>query len=686
MMTALLFLVGSALAGIALVRRTLRGLLDSAEQCLWGLVTGWMLATLCGYLLARVAGQLSYTLAVSLVVATWLAAILLWLPALMRLKRGARPVLSWRSVDAGLCLVLALFAPIYVQLFSTRMLQEGQGGLYSGGSAWYDLPWHLAISSSFLYGQNFPPVYTPFPPEPLLYPYLPDFQTALLVTLGMDFQHALVVTGVALTLALTGLFYTLARRVLRAQGHGSALVQASAALATILFLLNGGLGFIYFFEHWRESKQGFFEFWSRLGVNYANLPGEQISWTNIVVDTLLPQRTSLYGIPVALMAFTLFAAAWQSWSESEDGGERWAGWRVLLPAGVLAGLLPLFHTHTYMAVGLVSGFLFALRPRRAWLAFWLPAVLLALPHFLSLTGHVAASGFMRFQPGWRGHNATNWPLYWVRNVGVPLLLVAPAWATATRPWRRFYLAFVCLFAVSLLVVFTPNDYDNIKLMYYWYALTCILVASWLVRLASIQRQRFLAFLLSLACIASGLLALQYENLDRKLLFSDYELNAARFVREHTTPRALFLTAPTVHQPILSLAGRPVLRGDTAWLWSHGYEFQKREADVKRIYAGDTDAIELLRYYGVDFVYLSAAEKGGLYADQKFFDQNFPVFYQSPEINIYDTHRRMGRRRGVQITLRPSVECRVRGHALRERGADARQRRARGDDRHARRRR
>lgn len=686
MITALVFLVGACLLGTGLIRRAAGRWLDHAEQSMWGLVAGWMLTTVCAYLVARSLGRLSWGAMMVLLVVVWVVAVALWLPVVkLWMHRRTRLRALWRNDYAGLLLVLLLFAPILIPLFRTRMLEQGSEGIYSGGSSWYDMGWHMAISTSFVYGQNFPAVYTPFPPAPLLYPFLPDFQTALLMSLGMSMQSALIATAVPLALSVVGLFYSLARRITEtfAQGFGQLQVQASAVLATILFLFNGGLGFLYFFENWRKSKQSFAEFWSRLDVNYANMGGEQIQWTNLIADTLLPQRTSLYGIPVALMVFTVFACAWQNWSdeearerergatttaaqdESEENGReirRHSNWRaafatnvrralsasarpralfsdansrLLALAGVLTGLLPLFHTHSYMAVGLVSGFLFLLRPRRAWLAFWLPAVVVALPHFMSLTGHVASTGFMRWQPGWRGHNETNWPLYWLRNIGIPLLVVVPACYAAPRAWRKFYLAFVALMAVAMLVVFTPNDYDNIKLMYYWYAATSILVAAWLVRLGSVHRQRTLAAFVALASVASGLLAVQYESLNYKIFFNHEEIDAARFVREQTAPRALFLTASTVHQPILSLAGRAVVRGDTAWLWSHGYDFPQREADVKAIYAGRGDALELLRYYRVDYVYLGETERKNLYANQQFFEQYFPVVYRNARVTIYD---------------------------------------------------
>jgi uncharacterized membrane protein len=96
---------------------------------------------------------------------------------------------------------------------------------------------------------------------------------------------------------------------------------------------------------------------------------------------------------------------------------------------------------------------------------------------------------------------------------------------------------------------------------------------------------------------------------------------------------LFLAAPSFNNPVTCLAGRSVTRGPTSWLWSHGYEFRDREADVRRIYAGTTDALELLRYYAVDYIYLGYAERIDLKADTLFFDKNFAAAYRSPNITI-----------------------------------------------------
>jgi len=191
----------------------------------------------------------------------------------------------------------------------------------------------------------------------------------------MNLRAALLATSIPLALAITGLFYSFAKRILTTAGNLSAAgtkvqnTQLASALATILFLLNGGLGFIYVFGDWRWSGKTLAAFLSQLKVNYANIGDRNTQWTNFISDALLPQRSSLFGYAVALMVFTLFAVVWRKFFIDETQNDRSAGWLQFI-AGVLTGLLPLFHAHVYMGLGLISGFLFLLRPRRQWLAFW----------------------------------------------------------------------------------------------------------------------------------------------------------------------------------------------------------------------------------------------------------------------------------------------------------------------------
>lgn len=632
MTTALLFLVVSALIGIRAVNLTLGTLLSKIEQFFSGIVIGWMASTICAYGIAYSLGHLSFDSIFTLSILMAALAGIIWFPVIKRMRQDDYKEL-WQFNYVYLIGLLLLFAPLYYYLFSIRMFYPQADGLYSGGNSWNDMSLHLANASSFLYGKNFPPAFTVYAGEPLRYPFMPDFQTAVLMALGLSPYGALMTTAVPLALTITGIFYCLALRIVRS--------PPASVLATILFLLNGGVGFLYFLEDWRKSKKPFTTFWGEIQFNYANMWDKNLHWANIIVDCFLPQRTSLYGIPVALITFIIFAVVWRRWNE-EQNVKRWDSWKPFLFAGILVGTLPLFHAHTFVAVGLVSGFLFLIKPRLDWIVFWLPAVLLAAFQSVSqldLNNHITSGKFFYLQVGWKGHDEASWILYWIRNVGVPLLLVIPAWFAAPRPWRSFYLAFFCLFVFCFFIMVSPNDYDNIKLMYYWYGLSCILIARWIMKLARQRKQYFLAAVLAAASIASAILSFQHEDLVRWRSFTTEEMEAAAFVINNTPPKSIFLTAPINNQPILCLAGRSILMGYGGWIWTHGYQSQQREADIKKIYSGDAQSMQLLQQYGVNYIYVSHSEIQTFKCNFDYLNNNFPVVYQNLDITIYAVRSR-----------------------------------------------
>jgi hypothetical protein len=644
-MTGIFFLLGAALFGIGLVRRLVFFSLNYVEQVLWGLVIGWSAATAFAYSFVRVTGGLSFRIALLVTLLVLGAAVVAWASPIRDLLRRKNKSIGfvWHRALTPLALLLGIFTPIYLRLFLTHMLAvHADGGIYSGGeSTSYDVAYHAAITTSFAYGDNFPPLYTPMPPAPLLYPFLPDFLTSLLVVSGMDLHFALVCTAVPLCFALTGIFYFLAVRLLKWSDllpANEARVHWMAFVATLLFLLNGGFGFIYSVRDWWASGTSLWHFLAHLDVNYTHIAERGLVWPNVITDMLLPQRTSIFGLSLGFIVLTCFAIAWRRPNDETPAASKWPDWPVLLGAGILAGLLPFFHLHSSAAVGLISGFLFLLRPRKVWLAFWVPAIVLALPRFLEFGGQLASTGFIRFQPGWKGQGEPSWLLFWIRNVGLPALLVIPAWLRASRSLRRFYVSFVVLFVLSLLLIFSPNDYDNLKLMAYWYGGTCVVIASWLGRLTVSRTGLACSIGLVTVSILSGALAIVYEWHASKLVFDRGQVAAAEFAKRETAPRSLFLTAPSLHQPVLSLAGRAVVRGATAWLWSHGYPFAEREADVRAIYGGRDDANELLRYYRVDYVYLGQTEATELRANRGFFDAGFPTVYRAGHIAIYDVRK------------------------------------------------
>jgi uncharacterized membrane protein len=110
------------------------------------------------------------------------------------------------------------------------------------------------------------------------------------------------------------------------------------------------------------------------------------------------------------------------------------------------------------------------------------------------------------------------------------------------------------------------------------------------------------------------------------------VNLAKQIREKTPPRALIMSAPTYNTPV-PLTGRRWFMGYIGHLWSHGIDPTPRENDLKRIYAGTPDAMELLKKNGIEYVIVSPFERELVDVNDAFF-QKMPVIAQSGEYTLY----------------------------------------------------
>src|SRR5206468_11021250 len=111
-------------------------------------------------------------------------------------------------------------------------------GLYAGYvNIWGDWAAHLAYAGSFAYGHNFPPEFPIDPGHRLGYPFMIDFLAADLVPLRMPLTETLTATSGMLGLAFPAVLYLAAVRFTAG--------RAAAAIAVFVFLLSGGLGFVF---------------------------------------------------------------------------------------------------------------------------------------------------------------------------------------------------------------------------------------------------------------------------------------------------------------------------------------------------------------------------------------------------------------------------------------------------------
>jgi hypothetical protein len=155
-------------------------------------------------------------------------------------KPKDQPVVSI-DYDTRIFWLVLPFSIYFIYLFYTHYLLPGQDGLYCGGNAYGDLAFHLGIITSFKEQQLFPPQYSIFPGIRMGYPFLVDSFTSSLYLLGMSLRHSLLLSSISMAVLLLTSFVVFAQEVLKK--------WSSTVIATLLFFINGGLGFFLISEN-----------------------------------------------------------------------------------------------------------------------------------------------------------------------------------------------------------------------------------------------------------------------------------------------------------------------------------------------------------------------------------------------------------------------------------------------------
>ena len=154
-----------------------------------------------------------------------------------RLRDEAHGILA-RPGPIGLVAIFFYMgmAVLVWQVAARAMLFE-RGGIGTGvDHNLGDLPFHIAIVSSFVYGGNFPPEHPELAGVRLTYPFLVDFVAAMLMRAGASLAAALFSEGLVLGLCLVGVLHRWALLLTRDRLAG--------LVAPVVFLLSGGVVYV----------------------------------------------------------------------------------------------------------------------------------------------------------------------------------------------------------------------------------------------------------------------------------------------------------------------------------------------------------------------------------------------------------------------------------------------------------
>lgn len=563
------------------------------------------------------------------------AVLILGLLALLRTVKqtGLQADLRSSGRHRGEVLYYSVWAVLLILLFSRVVMFQPDGLHTAPANNYGDLPFHFGVITSFAYGENLPPENPIFAGMRFTYPFLIDFLTAFFIKLGADWRVAFFVENLPLSLALVGVLNFLTYRL--TSNH------LAARLTPLIFLFNGGLGFLNFFQDLGRATDGFWQFLTHLPHTYTmnadlELPSGKfpLRWGNVFTTLLIPQRSMLFGLPFGALIITLW---WMTWGEGEV--EAQVRKRYLFAAGVLAGLLPMLHAHGFFAVMIASGLMALCFFSLEWLAFFIPVAILAAPQAWWLSGTQVKNSLFKFHLWWEAGDASPF-VFWVVNAGVfisLLLLAMVSSKLSSARQRRFYLPFLAWFVLPNVVLLAPWAWDNIKVFVYWALASVPFVAYALSHLFS-QRAIFARMLaaMMLACLLfAGTLDVvrALSPAENTTLFSQADLDAAEAIRNSTPPRARVLHAP-IHNSVVALTGRQSLMGYPGHLWTHGIDYGTRETEVQLIYRGGSTASDLLAKHNIDFVVIGPVERNQLNADERYFAQNYRKVVDQPEYRVY----------------------------------------------------
>ena len=292
-------------------------------------------------------------------------------------------------------------------------------------------------------------------------------------------------------------------------------------------------------------------------------------------------------------------------------------------AGILAGLMPLLHAHGFFAIMMVSAVMALVFFSWDWLVFFIPAGILSVPQAWWLSGTGTRSSLFKFNFGWMTGDGSIFRFYYL-NFGLLLFVLALALFFISRRTRRFYWPFALCFFVPNLVLLAPWPWDNIKVLLYWFLISCVFVAGFIAKLWTRKLFPVAVVLIILLTLSGALDVLRgLSPIEKVRLFDADQLQVAERIKEKIPPHALMLSAP-IHNSVLALSGRQMLMGYPGHLWSHGVKFEERERDVKTIYLGGEEAEKLLKKYAIDFVIVGPTEYKDLNADEGYFANRFSV--------------------------------------------------------------
>jgi len=545
-------------------------------------------------------------------------------------------------------LLAACFAIFAVRSFCWLIYYDGNEVKVQSPNNLGDLSLHLTYIRHFASGV---PLWPDNPIEPfskLRYPAGVDLFNAVLTLLDVDVIRGLVWVGVLASVATV-----------------YALYRWAGNFGIAAFLFNGGLASFPFLQT--------FSFQDYQGAN-------NIAWKSIALSMFVTQRGVLYAFPAALLLLYQWRARFfpdydePALVRSTEAGIADPGngtpvgaarepdrdQRSRLPPlpfwveVSLYATMPLYHSHTFIALSVVLAFLFILGDGAVRKATALLVGLAVLPATFCVwitTDYFHAGSFIKWFPGWVNQPGNDMAMpflkFWLVNFGpwVPLVLFFIG-ITALTVWKQargpdfkisatvaFLIPAIAIFLLGYLVKLAPWEWDNIKVIVWAYLiilpfLWSDLIVHWPIALRA---------LVYVALFASGFVTLLGGLTAGKNGFGiadRLELDNVGQVVKKLPADARFAGYPIWGHPIL-LQGRKMVLGYPGHLWTQGFEFAKTNDNLQAMMLGAPNWKEIARSFHARYLFWGRDEKTNYAASKRPWERESTLVASGEWGAIYD---------------------------------------------------
>lgn len=511
-------------------------------------------------------------------------------------------------------------------MFSTFSYRDGN--MLIASKAWSDFASHIPLIRSFSLGDNFLPQYPLFSGPPIKYHFVFYALVGFLEYLGIRIDYALNIPSVIGFSFLILMIFTFSKLLFKR--------NSVAVLSVILFLVNGSLSFIKFFQEHISSKNIFLDIISnKQFTSFA--PYDQTSivsaFWNLNIFTNQRHLALSYGLSMLILYFILKAFFVDKRTDP----------RVVFLLGIIFGISFFVNIAVFLMTGIIllTLFIFLKKFRKEIFTVGIIGAILGFPQYLySQKGETIS--YIFFYPGYLINSALtifNFINYWFYNLGLHLIFIPLGFILANKKAKIVFISFFSLFIVGNLFKFSPEIAANHKFFNYFMIIGVMFTSYALVYLWNKKNiLKPVVVVVFLLLTLSGILDFFPIFNDTKIVLADYPNNKdISWIIKNTKPDSIFLNTQYLYDNA-SLAGRKIFLGWPYFAWSQGYDTTSRD-NLRKTLLSTSDLkifCEGSLKNGIDYAELNLNSQDAV-VNKPFFDKNFPVAYHD-DITRYYVYR------------------------------------------------